>query len=470
MKWLLRAVLGTVLLAVVAYGVLLLVNLKDEELSPAAKSFAEAAKRSVPAGQNGYFAMLGLRAPEGADPHADGSERFARSAAEIRSGNLSLQEPDDRLPKPEAELLCDRRSSCLDKVRGNRAAIEFQLAKHETLRLRIRDLSRYPRFEIPRLPYHPLAALPIADIATVWALGRTESAHAWVSGRHGEAVALCSERVGVARRMLREANDTLGIILAAVWLQNEYLLLSEFLRDDPAAARTRFQAIEALLRPLADDEVRVSRWVHGEFAVALDAHRAFSALAAQRRASLGPILLGPDAYFDTDYFQKNTPRWFDAAVRLLSPFFQPNATSNHNLAQYAALATTVGGGPKAVSEMLARRPEPGRGREWSAYNPVGVALGAPAMGDYVLRLHDTDRFLRLVSIQGALVKARVPADGVEAFLASHDGAVDPVTGQRIVWDPAQSRLQLDVLDSRSAGMSNRRIGDVDGKISVVYRP
>ncbi len=466
LKRLSATALGFVVLVVVAYGALIIVNLEDEALGPAAQAFAAAAARTVPDAQNGYFAAQGLYfSSAGMDPHAVGLEMFAHAATRQRKGDFRWDKNLKRyLPRPEGTDLCNESSPCLARVRADRAAIEFQLAKHETLRQRISEFVRYPQYEVPYLPYPgTFMMMQTADFHMIRTLGGTESAYLWASGRQGEAIAQVAERVAMARRILREPNEVINVLQASIWLRDEYRLLAEFTHDDPAAARKFYAQIEPLLRPPPDDEVRATRWVHGEFANALETTRAIATIPQERRIAIGYLLL-PQAYSTTDGYEKNLPWWFDPAFQLLSPLYQPMATLNRLAQDYARLATAIGGGPRTVAELLSKSGAPAQRHAWSAYNPVGAVVESPDYGTYVKRLNDTFRFMRLVGLQGALVKERVPLTDINAFLASSELAVDPVTGRRIGWDAARARLHLDALDPA------RPTGDVAGQLSVNYRP
>ncbi len=460
------AVLGVVALVVVAYAALIIVNFEDEVLSPAAQAFAAAAARKVPDDQNGYFAVQGMYfSPEGGDPHADGLKMFARAAARQRKGDYRTDPSKYYLPRPKAGELCEASAPCLARVRADRTAIEFQLAKHETLRQRIREFVRIPRYEVPYLTYPgTFLMMGDTDFHMIRTLGGTESAYAWASGRQGEAIVLVAERIAMARRILREPNELYSVLLAAIWLRDEYRLLAEFTHDDPAAARRHYAQIEPLLRPLPDDEVRATHWVHGEFERVLEENRAIAAIPKERRIALGYFLLPNASYADTDGYEKNLPWWFDPAAWLLSPLYQPIATINRFEPDYARLATAIGGGPRTVAELLAKSGDPAPRHSWSVYNPIGAVIDVPGYAGYVKRLNDAFRFMRLVGIQGALLNARVPLTDVDAYLASSALAVDPVTGRRVGWDAARARLHLDALEPA------RPTGDVAGQLSVNYKP
>ena len=74
MKTLLRtAAVAFVVLIVLALAVVIGVNAFDENLTPQAASYGEPRSPTVPGAENGYYALLGLGAPDGARESRGGS-------------------------------------------------------------------------------------------------------------------------------------------------------------------------------------------------------------------------------------------------------------------------------------------------------------------------------------------------------------------------------------------------------------
>ena len=86
-KWLV-VVSGVALLLVV------LVNLRDEDLTPEAKALAEFEPPTVPDGQNAFVALTGFDAPMGGDPIAAGARAVKELAVETRLADLA----SDKVP------------------------------------------------------------------------------------------------------------------------------------------------------------------------------------------------------------------------------------------------------------------------------------------------------------------------------------------------------------------------------------
>lgn len=465
-------VLGGVLLVAAAYGALLLVNLSDRPLPSEAQAFADAATLNVPPEQNGFFALLGIRAPAAENPHQAGHQAFERFAAAARAGVVDDNAVVADLPRVDEKAVCEQRQpNCLEKVAANRRGIEESLTRHATLLARIHELARYPRFHAPRLPHHPSVGIPIGEFSGAWKLGATATAHAWLSGRRAASLELSAARVAVARRMLRDSGDLLHTALAAAWLRSEFLLLSEILQRDPDGARAHIGNFERLLQPLAADELHATRWVHGEYVTYLEICRAFPNYEAQRRQILGELLLS-DRMIETDFYTKNFPAWIGPAVALLAPLFQPEATAGALLPTYAEVWITEARAP-AHATAARRHTEPTTpATGWSLYNPVGVAYvrnrQRTGILGYTKRLHDLDRIVRLVAVQAALVKARVVSRDVDAFVAALPAGIDPATGKPMHWDSTRSQLWIDALSSDWERVYGGAIGGVPGRISVRY--
>ncbi|MCW5605969.1 MAG: hypothetical protein KIT18_15615 [Burkholderiales bacterium] len=472
LKGITRTVLCGVLLIMIAYGVLLLVNLNDRPLPEQARAFADAAKLDVPPEQNGYFALLGLSAPEHADSHDTGRRGFEHYVVEIRAGRVEDGATVDTLPSEDQKLVCEqRRANCFEKIETNRREVDALLARHGTRLARIHKLARYPYFHAPQFPYHPYSPVMAGDVLGSWKLGATASAHAWLSGRRETALDLSAARIAVARRMLRDSGGLINTALAAAWLRSEFLLLAEILQRDPDGVRAHIQTFERLLAPLAADELHATRWVHGEYASQIDGSRAFPKYEAQRRMLLGDMWI-PDRMIETEFFSKNLPVWFKFAVTFAAPLFQPDATAGALLPVYAqhwmedvrAPARAVAA-RRGTAPMLATT-------GWSLYNPLGAAYVRHQFSarilDYITRLHDLDRFIRLVAVQAMLIKARVPVGDVEAFVAAHPAAIDPATGAPMRWDRVASRLWIEALSPHWERLYGGAIGGVPDQIGVHY--
>ena len=76
-----RALKWIFILCAFAYFAMVLVNLRDEELSPDARALAEYHKPGVADEQNAYLALVGFDAPTGVNPIDEGARRIAAQNA-----------------------------------------------------------------------------------------------------------------------------------------------------------------------------------------------------------------------------------------------------------------------------------------------------------------------------------------------------------------------------------------------------
>lgn len=142
LKWLAVAHLA---LIVIPLAVLLLANLRDEELTPAAAAFLQTERSSVPDEQNAFYYLVGFNAPLAEHPHAAGRAWLAAVNAaqeKILAGTEAPWPPQPRgLPKIEA-LCIPERDSCIrslkEKDEGRKA-----LAHHAQIVERYRAVHAY---------------------------------------------------------------------------------------------------------------------------------------------------------------------------------------------------------------------------------------------------------------------------------------------------------------------------------------
>lgn len=213
--------LGT-LATVVCYGILVLVNLNDDPLSPEAKDFKVAATLVVPAEKNGYFAALGWRTAAKNDPYVTGWWLF-EGRKDFAAHNVLTHDFLDVLSVPDLAHLCDRKhANCLEKVSRELGAIHKIVTDHAFLLSRIRNLNNYPYFYTPRLvmqdPWRPNR---LFEYCLLWKIGATVSAHAWKTENFQEAISTIAARITVARRMLRDSGSILDKALAVGWLRSD---------------------------------------------------------------------------------------------------------------------------------------------------------------------------------------------------------------------------------------------------------
>src|SRR5689334_18038413 len=100
-KWIAIAVL---VLVVLPLAVLLGINAFDETLTTQAASYGEPRSPSVPGAENGYFALLALGAPDGADGILYARAWLDEARAAALANRVEKRAPENRAKRP---IPCD---------------------------------------------------------------------------------------------------------------------------------------------------------------------------------------------------------------------------------------------------------------------------------------------------------------------------------------------------------------------------
>lgn len=409
---------------------LILINLKDANLDPAAVTAME-----FPGVQtdkaNAYYALYGFKAPAGADPHATGLQFVTAVNAAYASKEGAAT---DKPPAPDAvkfsgespDKWCPRdKIDCLDAYRANRAPIRRLAQDNALLLQRYRALYRYTVFQetVTRKYMGNLPHLLTAENALTRALIGLDA----VDGNADAAFAALAKDIRFWRQVLQGASSVITKTVASALLDRDFALLAEILKryqDRPQM----LAAAKAALKPLSDQERSFAEAFRGEYA--LGAHL---------------VLELPDKLRDPDMaFSGHEVGIWEPIMASL--FFKRHASVNMLFQSYRdRLRLTQAPADKLipVAEALAAedRERHDIARVSLVYNPIGKILFAisdassQGFARYIGRVHNLDGRMRLIALQLALYQAHVPEAQVPKFIAASPPAQhDPYRAAPMAWD------------------------------------
>jgi hypothetical protein len=438
---------GLVLAPVVAYGVLVAINWRDQPPSADARRLEAmvAARAPVADAANGYVYMLGFAAPDGSDPLTLGTQRRAwldRHVADARGKAMPGTDVDERAARaPAAKRLaeacahggpdCERLLQAEpDVLPAWRDAAAVPLARYAQL------LTRRAWREV--VPLDALAPMPLMqgalDAQTLYLLQTRELARA------GD-VAAVRQRLDADlefwRVVLASSDVLITRMIASGAIERHFDLGNLALRALPHPGGDALPP--SWSRPFSVRERSMMRAFAGEWRFADAALRASAAGAAQ---GAGTTPTRPRA---------------SLADRLSRPLLRVQATSN----RYAATLVALGElselpGDRLPAAVDARFAAWQRERTlWHAYNPIGNALASTglefALRDYLFRVADLEALRRAAVLAQSLRGAGVGGSDAARAIDATD-LRNPYTGASFGWDARRSAV---LIDGRARGSRSR---------------
>ena len=423
-KWIAIAVL---VLIVLPLAVLLGVNAFDETLTTRAASYGEPRSPSVPGAENGYFALLALGAPDGADGILYARAWLDEARAAALANRVEKRAPENRAKRP---IPCDAAQvSCLPVIKAKPDDVKTQLDAYRE------DLARYEAL-IGFRRYEEVLDFPLRLSTGVPQYGAVTGAHrayvlrAAVAAERGDletAVAAIERDIPFQRAMLTGSRTLLGKVVAAVDYWRDLAFLSDLMQIRAAAMKPYLPRVRTMLKETEFPAAGMATIVESEFAF--------------RKALLKNPAALPDIGAETSFVER-------MAVKFL---YKPNATLNSEVAYLGAVAAamdlSVNEGSAALEKLMV---DDVQMTAWQYVdNPAGNLLrrvatideGREAYGR--LRLHDTRAYARLVALQAEVLAGNVDASRVAEFVnASEARFHDPYTGKPMAWDAASRRLSF----------------------------
>ena len=422
LKWLGVGVAGLFGLAVLGYGVLLVINWSDEPLSETAQTYLAHLEelREPPLEGNGFFYLAGISAAEGEDPW-DLAREWRDWSHLPWPDRLDVEEPQGPVLEMDFEWLAGvyeysdgcrtPDAECINLLETEYEAVRQGLAAAELL------LDRYDFLMGLSLWQEDIVDDPTRSYVMVFgaaiSLGRLNGMRAWVLAREGEtdtALALLEREASFWRDVLAEKSPDEGKWLVPIVLRNNALWTNRILSISPNAQGAEIPT--AWRRPLTQAE------------------RDLRAAHAMRVST----------FLNWDSFNLGYASLWDRLKSVAAePLFQPAATANR-LAEYyakvdAAMRLTYPEIRQALDEIAAENRE--QFRLFRAYNPTGNTLYGISTYSYVRSIwfgvNDLEGARRALLLTHELRTEGVAPEDVAAYL--EDASLrDPYTGEAFTWD------------------------------------
>ncbi len=407
-------------------GLLLLVNAFDEGLSPEASQLLRGPQPPLLPSKNGFYALVGMVAPAGEDPHTWGIrwvEVLSPKLTEDQRNGLDKELKRHALVlRGDRQVLC--KPTCLSAARSQRQLIETMLSDNVRLLERNGILYQYPEFENtyhPPFPYTPM--VPHEGVSAAHQLLLSRCALLAEHGASALAVEMIVRDMRYAKLVLRARElSLLDKMVFNMRVVRDATLLSELIREHHRSAWSALARLEEHDLLLTHEERAIGN-------------------------VLGHEIRGTDSFFDwLTPFGRGDDRLTGFLVWAMS---SRNATLNM-LSNSASAVASVDDtdGEAFVSGLRTLNAQNDRlfALSWRwLYNPMGKWQASnfhqSLIEPYMLRMHDTDGLLRLVALQLDILKKGIARREIPAYLRGpRPGLSDPYSGRPMLWDAARGEL------------------------------
>lgn len=456
MKRALKAIGWIAGLVLLVFGILVGVNAVDEDLSPESRKLLGEASFAIKDEDNAYFALWGMTAAEGADPHAVGKRVAAAIAAKLSGPDTAISasayEGEIRKLKPSPAIgkLCDwARDDCYAKLGAAADRADALVLENGTLLARYAALGRYKGYSDTTPPRVATPFPPFQDVSNMATLDLLAAIAEVKRGDAAAGMKRIGSGISTARVLLAASGQLLPRMVLANVLHRHATVVAGLAAEHPDAVAAGQAQFAKWLAPLTAEERSVAPVLGYEFA---GMHNLFADMAKDSRTW---AVIGGES---------NIPEWIQMR------FLQPNATSNMLAATISDEQRLVvlpaekllAGLPALEQRLDAQKASPGA---WSVRNPTGRMLVDAAGMDYAqyaLRMHDLDAHLRLVALAVEIRARGLEPQAIAGFVASAGApAVDPYTGKAFQWDADKRELST---ASRAKGQRNARGGRFVAKL------
>lgn len=429
---------GVVLLLVV------LVNLRDEELTPEAKALAQWQPPNVPKHQNAYLALVGFDAPAGVDPISEGARIIATNAAAAQrdpTGEERARNEKSKPPEPgdgrlhfagDMDTLCDPLSKkpCLPSP-VNAAEIRAMTAANAELVARYTALQELPMYANTSA-LDLLFQMPSGGWGGVRRLLFTQAALDTESGNAERALAFLAKDMALWRNVLASGSGLIDEMIAVRMLSSSLALLSEFIAMPTFDVRRHQTQLRQMLAPLTPAERNSAPVFHREYALSSKVITMYHLQAVPPK--------------DTDWSnwtQMKLLYKLNASLNESATFFvEVQSLASHPPADFAVQREKL----QRSIDVLSKP-----GVTW-VYNPIGktlVAIAGAPYAEFIARVFDVAAYVQLVRAQLEVRLADVPAEKVPLFLANAGPeARNPYDDQPFAWDAAERTLTFEPKSQR----------------------
>lgn len=426
---------------------LVLINLQDDQLDPAAASVLAAVPEQIADERNGYFAWVGVLGPADQLPAVWGYRWYQEvlqqdKRAQAGDHSLAINVEVRQETLRAADIPCAAIDACLLGVRKRPAVARRSLEKGRITLERGDMALAMPGYQEAWRPDYSVTSLSPPYAYRYRELSATRFALDVAEGRYDQALNRLGQLVSFHARQAQGATTLIEKVLALASLQRDFLLVNQFVLDAPKVARNHLDQLDALLAPLPEGAVRLTTALESEFR---GTARLFQSLGSEVAFAAPEGMLGPGLL----------PRWLGKA--LVRRLYLPQASINAHFALYRGLFAAEGQAAGDYRLALAdarHRIESATESVFAVRNPVGHILVRLAANDYrklYLRRDDVLALQAMVRFQLARLR-RNESDGESIIRALPDaGLAHPHTGALPHWDEAHRRLSHAALPERGGG-------------------
>jgi len=434
-----------VVLLVGAAGVVL-VNLRDEDLSPEAKALAAFHPSAVPDEQNAYLALVGFDAPSGIDPIAAGAKIVKEHDAAARSDPLGTARAEKMENAPAAEhgdgrlqfvgdmdALCEPISRpCLPAISNDPEKLRAMMSANGELVARYLALQNLPAFANTSVP-DPMQPMPSGGWAGARRLLFAQAVVDAKSGREDRALAFLAADMSLWRRVLAAGSGLIEEMIAVRMLASGLALLSEFIASPDFDVQNHQAILREMLVPLSAAE-----------------RNSTSMFARESSATAYSLSAMRDEGAQSDAIS-----WMDR--QLIKLFFKKDASLNEYAILFTRLQALASHGPASFAPQRERmlrdseaRAEPGI--SW-LYNPIGkiyVRIAYPSYPDFVARVFDLAAYVQLVRAQLEVRLANLSSSDMPQFLGSAGAETrNPYDDKPFAWNAETRSLSFEPMNPRT---------------------
>jgi len=438
----LRILKWALILCTVLYGGLLLVNLRDEELSPEEQALAAYRDPPVADDRNAYLALVGFDAPAGTNPIDEGARRIAEhnaAAAGDPWGRARLakiaegknQTPGaDRLAWAGGALKVPNAfdSRYLELASAHAPEVQRLVGVNAQLVSRYRALQKLAAFSDTAAPDILAPSFLGGSSSQIRQLLLAQSAVDAHFARSDRAMDFLSDDIEFWRRVLAGGDNVIDKMVAVDFVAGDLHVIADLLATKTFDASRYRSVLLRLTSPLTKAEADLNAVFAKEFA--------FNA------ALLGAMPV-------EERRVNSESRGHQVWNRLFyEPFFKPNSTLNRSARLFSLYRGLSG---NSAREFLKAQDEVGRQalamsefRIGWIYNPMGhilVGIAAPAYQVYGARVMDLSAYVNLVRAQLEWrTRLASGSDVSELLLDAKIEARNPYTDHAFHWDPADRSL------------------------------
>ncbi len=440
---------GIAALIVLPLAAILLINAFDEKLDPKLETYGMPRAPKVADAENGYYALIGLSAPDGADTVAYAKAWVAEARAAAKENRLENRgnDGDKRAKRP---ALCDVRAvSCFAIVRADPDGIKALIEAYRE------DLERYERL-IAHTHYEEVLDYPLRVVTSFPGFGAASAAQrayllramlAAEAGRVEEAVAAIERDIAFQRVMLAGARTLIGKMVAASNYTRDLELVSDLIQTHGAGLTPALSRLRAMLGRIDPAALQLAEAAEIEFAF----------IRAGIRDPLGAMYAAHGGHGLLE----------SIAVKFLH---KPNASIHRAHQDFMQAWKEVGVPAGELAASAGKKIDAPKMTFWDYVdNPLGNhlrSIGNPdeSVGRYALRLHDLDGLNRLIGLRVEILAAGVSADTAGEYAAKSDARFhDPYMQKPMAWNSANNQLSF---KAHGRGAAHRSFNAATGTVFV----